>query len=146
VKAGLDSIPAGNGSFDKVFMLDVIEHLNNMDAVLNEIKRVMKPHGQFIIITPNYGSYWKILENAMDALNLAPKLKDYQHVNPFTLPALSDVLKRRGFKIEKLGTIYGISPFLAKVSAGAAEKLFGYELSKDSRHRALIYCVAGTGE
>jgi len=45
-----------DGSFDKIFLLEVIEHLNTKETsqVLNEILRVLKPEGILIISTsPN---------------------------------------------------------------------------------------------
>jgi ubiquinone/menaquinone biosynthesis C-methylase UbiE len=42
-------------SFDRVFMLDVVEHLNpkELKQVFLEIKRVIKPGGKIVIHTPN---------------------------------------------------------------------------------------------
>ncbi|EKD49277.1 MAG: hypothetical protein ACD_63C00199G0002 [uncultured bacterium] len=70
--------------FDKIFLLEVIEHLypNEADIVLREIKRVLKKNGELVISTsPNkYLSYpqYFIAEKIFKL-----KLKEY-HVNEFS--------------------------------------------------------------
>ncbi len=46
------ALPFADGTFDVLFMLDVIEHLPNPLAVLCEAQRVMKPGGAMLITTP----------------------------------------------------------------------------------------------
>jgi SAM-dependent methyltransferase len=49
-----DSFPFPNGSFDLVLCAEVLEHLG-LDPLfmLGEINRVLKPHGQLLLTTPN---------------------------------------------------------------------------------------------
>lgn len=42
-----------DASFDLVWYSEVIEHLENPPKTINEIKRVLKPGGRYIITTPN---------------------------------------------------------------------------------------------
>lgn len=46
-------LPFGDASFDLVWSTDVIEHLENPAAVIQEIKRILKPKGLAIISTNN---------------------------------------------------------------------------------------------
>ena len=46
------SIPFENNSFDSVFSSEVFEHIFNLDDVLNEIQRVLKPGGRLLITVP----------------------------------------------------------------------------------------------
>jgi len=41
-------------SFDLVMMLDVLEHITNMEGVLAQVKRVLKPDGFFLVVFPNH--------------------------------------------------------------------------------------------
>jgi ubiquinone/menaquinone biosynthesis C-methylase UbiE len=46
-------LPFQNGSFDFVFSSQVIEHVPDVDAFLQEIRRVLSPTGEYLIVTPN---------------------------------------------------------------------------------------------
>lgn len=138
----LDNTGRNDQEFDKVFMLDVIEHLKDVRSVMTEMKRVTKKNGIIFVLTPNYGSYWKFLENMMDAFNLAPKLKDYQHVNTYTLPSLREEMVKCGFRILASGSTYGLSPFLTKVSEKFADRMYWNEFKANSDKRALAYVIA----
>lgn len=45
--------------FDAVSLLDVIEHVNDQEKALREIKRILKPSGFFIVSTDLDGSFWE---------------------------------------------------------------------------------------
>ena len=47
------AMPYKDGQFDVVVSLETIEHLPHPDKFVNEVKRVMKPGGVFIVSTPN---------------------------------------------------------------------------------------------
>ena len=42
-----------DNSFDKIIMVDVIHHLENISDELKEIHRILKPNGQLIVFEPN---------------------------------------------------------------------------------------------
>lgn len=46
-------IPFPNDTFDIVYSKNCLEHLRNIGFHLDEVKRVLKPHGQLILITDN---------------------------------------------------------------------------------------------
>jgi len=46
------TIPFENRSFDSVFASDVFEHLFNLDEILDELYRVLKPEGQMLVTIP----------------------------------------------------------------------------------------------
>ncbi len=56
----LDSVPypCDADSFDLVIMQDVIEHVRDVPAVLNEVYRVVRHGGIVRIRTPHYSSYY----------------------------------------------------------------------------------------
>jgi SAM-dependent methyltransferase len=52
-QASCDALPFADASFDLIVAFEVIEHLANWRAFLNEARRVLAPNGQFIVSTPN---------------------------------------------------------------------------------------------
>ena len=50
-----NAIPEKNGSFDFCFANSVIEHIPDIDDVLAEVSRVLKPNGKFIFTVPSSG-------------------------------------------------------------------------------------------
>lgn len=55
------ALASAAASFDLVFAIEVIEHLENPRHVLREIHRVLVPGGHAILTTPNTGSYRSLL-------------------------------------------------------------------------------------
>jgi ubiquinone/menaquinone biosynthesis C-methylase UbiE len=51
------SIPAEDSSMDVVVSFETLEHLQEQDKMMSELKRVMKPDGLLIISTPNKKYY-----------------------------------------------------------------------------------------
>lgn len=48
-----ESLPVASGSADIVVCVDVLEHVRDLDAVLDEVRRVLKPGGLFLFDTIN---------------------------------------------------------------------------------------------
>lgn len=55
--ANLAQLPFADSSFEVCFSLWALEHLPNPQAVLQEIYRVIKPGGYFLLATPNRRSF-----------------------------------------------------------------------------------------
>lgn len=79
-----------DGSFDVVFTSNLMEHLPSKDDVermLREARRVLKPGGQFIALGPNYrclaGEYWDF----------------WDHLTPITDRSLAEALGVLEFKV-----------------------------------------------
>lgn len=49
-------LPLGNGIFDTIVSVEVIEHLENPRAVFREFHRLLKPGGVLVLTTPNQES------------------------------------------------------------------------------------------
>lgn len=75
-----DVFPYDTGSFDIVFFCEIIEHLL-MDplAALREIRRVLRPDGQLILITPNVSR----LENVTKMVAGANLYDPYSGFGPY---------------------------------------------------------------
>ena len=60
-----DAIPFADDSFDLVTSLDVLEHLDDDDAGLKEIRRVLRPSGYVLITVPAYRFLWSVHDEAL---------------------------------------------------------------------------------
>ena len=47
------NLPFGAGTFDAVLLSEVVEHLENVDAALEEVGRVLKPGGRVLVSVPH---------------------------------------------------------------------------------------------
>lgn len=119
-------ISVNHGSFDAVFLIEVIEHLED-DArkiVLGDICQLLRPGGIVIISTPNN-------EDLGRELICNPLTREvyhrWQHVYSWTGESLSREVERHGFKTravietnlkyEGLGGLWRLRGFLKKAKA-----------------------------
>ena len=93
-------IPFEDQFFDGIICTEVLEHVFNIDEVLKELNRVLKPNGKAIITTP---FMWEEHEMPYDFAR-------------YTTPALEFLYNKHGFKVikkEKSGdTILVLSQFI----------------------------------
>lgn len=85
-----------NQSFDLVCLWDVIEHLPDAGAVVNEIHRLLRPGGCLLVNCPDYGSLARILLGRNWPMLLSV------HLIYFTRTTIADFLHRRGFEIVEI--------------------------------------------
>jgi 2-polyprenyl-6-hydroxyphenyl methylase/3-demethylubiquinone-9 3-methyltransferase len=105
-----EQLPAADSTFDLVYCCDVLEHVSDLDRVISETARVMKPNAVYLFDTINRTMLSKIL--AIKVLQEWPftrivdaTVHDWQM---FIKPAeLSHVLRRYGLG---LGEIVGLGP------------------------------------
>lgn len=111
-------LPFQNSFFDFIFAGEIIEHVDNPDAFLQEIHRVLKPNGRILITTPNLASWHnRILllfgiqpygvetstQDARVGFGWLKGIKNAQpagHIHIFTRGALIDILTLHSFTIE----------------------------------------------
>jgi SAM-dependent methyltransferase len=51
------SYPFPNGSFDAVFVGEVLEHLSDPDRFFEEVHRILRKKGTLVITTPNSAAW-----------------------------------------------------------------------------------------
>jgi SAM-dependent methyltransferase len=129
-----ESLPLANESFDCVLMSEVIEHLEAPQISICEAVRVLRPGGRLLITTPNYRSFWPLMEWAVDRLNMTPKMAGEQHISRFYPSSLNRMLVESGLNIEYSGSIYNLSPFLSLVSSEQAKR----QLQRELRARSIL--------
>jgi SAM-dependent methyltransferase len=53
LRADLDNLPYADGAFDTVFLNEVLEHVPHERRALREVRRVLRPGGTLIVLSPN---------------------------------------------------------------------------------------------
>jgi 2-polyprenyl-3-methyl-5-hydroxy-6-metoxy-1,4-benzoquinol methylase len=135
-----ESLPLESGIFDCVLMSEIIEHLEAPQVSIREAVRVLCPGGRLLITTPNYRSFWPLMEWTVDRMNMAPKMGGEQHISRFHPASLKRLLMELGLAIEYFGSIYQLSPFLSVISPERARRQLQREL--DSRSALGMILVA----
>ncbi len=95
-------LPLKDASFDVVTAVAILEHVFDPYFVVDEIKRILKPGGVFIIEVPNIGWLPRRLDLLLGKL---PRTSDEAgwdggHLHYFTQGTLEKLLKDSGLKIE----------------------------------------------
>lgn len=110
------NLPFADESFDAVVSFETIEHVNEVDHFLEEMKRVLKPGGLFICSTPNIyytfhlpfhkkeylpeefyqfvGKYFSKVEQYAQFFSYKDRLNDLSRLRPL----VAKILERIGLK------------------------------------------------
>jgi len=91
------ALPMPDNSFDAAISTAVIEHLADSQFTINEICRILKMGGSFLLTTPSRRTK-KILEFLSLNLGWLDKTEVMDHKNYFTPVELKGMLSRAGFK------------------------------------------------
>jgi len=111
VRAGVEeaSLPLASAVADVVIMSELIEHLVDTDAALDEAWRVLKPGGSLLLSTPNLAAWYN---RGLLAVGMQPVFSEVSlrgvfgrpgsqvagHLHMFTRRALTGLLTARGFQ------------------------------------------------
>ncbi len=106
VRADACHLPFQSETFDRVTLLDIIEHLvpSQLESLINEVRRVLKPNGYAVLHTlPNrwvYDITFPILHRLYPKFRTDPRgpVEKEIHVNEQDLPRLHHLLKRCGLR------------------------------------------------
>lgn len=111
-------------SGDCVTLLNVLEHVNNPDQILQIIKRLLKCDGILVIDLPNNF----IVDLRGKLFKKYPDLAIHEHINHFTPSTLDKLLRKNGFVRIKIipGLLRGASGFGKPVSVVSRLKYLSY--------------------
>lgn len=106
-------IPFPANSFDKIVMSEVIEHVDDEEAVLKEVFRVLKKGGKFCLTTCNidYPFFWDPVNWSLQHIFKTHIKSGFwagiwnQHTRMYKKEKVESFLKQAGFKIESLETL-----------------------------------------
>ncbi len=120
-------LPFSPMSFDVITLIEVIEHLpvTLTKSLLFQAETLLKPNGKIIISTPNYQSFWPMLEWAVN--KVAPVKYEDQHISKFTKQTLAQLFTQLSFKHYVIQTYQGFAPFTASINWKLADGLSRFE-------------------
>jgi SAM-dependent methyltransferase len=99
-----ERLPYEDKSFDLVTGLDVVEHLDNDLAGLQEMRRVLRPNGRALLFVPAFMFLWGVQDDISN------------HRRRYTLASLKKVVQQAGLEVE-LATYANIT-FFAPILLG----------------------------
>jgi 2-polyprenyl-3-methyl-5-hydroxy-6-metoxy-1,4-benzoquinol methylase len=119
----LDSVydlKTNNSSVDVCILSDIIEHLDNIELALENVRRILKPSGEMIIIFPNDRNFFiaRLL-----FLKFKEALADPGHVIQLAPKKIKLILKKTGFEIMKISNVPFKFWFLCLHSIVLAKKI-----------------------
>jgi SAM-dependent methyltransferase len=145
-----EKLPLGDGTVDVVVSFETIEHLHAPVAFVNEVRRVLRPFGLFVVSTPNRevfikGNPYHLHEFTFAELDGLLR-ESFKNVKPFVqddwissaVLTLEDVEKQDGNLVDKIHTY-------KTMSRPARQTLFMLSICTDGTMPNVDQQVAMTG-
>ena len=111
VGADAMKLPFASGSFDALVAMDMLEHLPDDNAALNEFARVLKPGGRVLATVPAYPHLWGEHDVAL------------MHFRRYIRKEMHERFTAAGLKVEKLThTMMALYPLLSMQRRLSARK------------------------
>lgn len=111
-----EALPVAGGQFDVVCSFYALEHVRDLEGVVREAARVLRPGGRLYFVAPNYGSIWEghygipwIPRLPRRAASLYVRLlgrsaEPLHHINFTSVSRIMDAVARTGaLRLESLG-------------------------------------------
>jgi len=117
-------LPFPDGSFDFAVCVEVLEHLFEPQAILAEIRRVLRRNGRLIVTVPNAAHWRNRIDVALlgrwnprgDDLSASQPWRD-PHLRFFTVRSLANLIEHCGFEILESGGFaeHGFSHYIPRL-------------------------------
>ncbi|MFE2780324.1 methyltransferase domain-containing protein [Streptomyces massasporeus] len=106
-------LPFASGSADAVLFSEVVEHLVDPDAALDEIRRILRPGGHLMLSTPNLAAWYNrglllagvqpvFSEVSLRGIHGRPGKEVVGHLRLYTARALKKFVAASGFTVVRL--------------------------------------------
>jgi SAM-dependent methyltransferase len=95
-----DPLPFPDAVFDLVFAGEILEHIFDVDHLLDEAYRVLKPSGCIVVTTPNLAAFGRrclLLINRNPSIEISFTGSAAGHIRYFIRQTLFDLLSRHSF-------------------------------------------------
>ncbi len=108
ILGNIESLPIKDKQYDVVTCIEVIEHTHNPSKALEEVHRVLKDNGTFVMTTPNnhifFEMFWFFWERSFG------KMWEDDHHSSFDRKTWIKKIKKSGlFRIKKLINYWGVN-------------------------------------
>ena len=129
-----ERLPFSDGSFDAVLSADTLEHVDDVNLVVSEAARVLRPGGRFVYDTVN--RTWKsrllLVWLPQNVFHIAPP--DTHDYARFIKPEeLRSIMARHGLQhCETRGLALKQNPIAAGISFARTRKLGGFQIGDDT--------------
>lgn len=131
--------PFDSSSVDCVTLLEVVEHQEDPGAIIDEIRRILRPGGILVLSTPNLKNLQRELFLSALYRRRMKKYPDFPlnlgwhermvyggntHFKEYSLKEMKDFLAEHGFRIKKvIGTLFGFQLYWRKYIIFIGSKL-----------------------
>ena len=137
-----EGIPPEVGSgFDIVLAADVIEHLMNPGAFMDQVHNVLAPEGVALFCVPNIAHWYPRLRSTLGMFDYDQRgILDSTHIRFFTRRSISKLIERHGFTVRRIepvglpldalgveGTKAKVIRLIDRLSLDLWPTMFGYQ-------------------
>ena len=101
LERGLGALSRAAGDrFDRILLLDRLEHLREPQNLLEDCRRLLAPRGKLVISVPNAVNFTMRLMVLFGAFRYADRgIMDWSHLRFFTRRTIRDLLEKYGFRV-----------------------------------------------
>jgi glycosyltransferase involved in cell wall biosynthesis len=101
LEQGLGAAAVNSGQqYDRVLVLDVLEHLRDPDKLLKDCKKVLGSRGKLIVSVPNTANLTVRLMILFGSFHYSDRgILDWSHVRFFTAKSVRELLEKQGFRV-----------------------------------------------
>ncbi|HLH05256.1 MAG TPA: glycosyltransferase [Bryobacteraceae bacterium] len=121
---GSDPLPRGQ-QFDRILLLDRLEHLREPGPLLEDCRRLLAPRGRLIVSVPNAVNITVRLMILFGSFRYADRgILDWSHLRFFTRKTIRALLERSGFRIASVH--YSVMPLERIIPLKSSSRLLRF--------------------